>query len=86
MFRSFTEDFIVILSNLLIFLIIARVILSWFRMPLRGRLFHFLYDVTEPILVFFRRLVPPLGGVVDISPILAYFAIEIVSSLLLRAL
>ena len=86
MLRSFIADFIVILSNLLIFLIFARVILSWFRMPLRGRLFHFLYEVTEPILSLFRRIVPPLGGVVDISPILAYFAIEIVSSLLLRVL
>ncbi len=35
-----------------------------------------LYQVTEPVLEPIRKLVPPLGGVMDISILIAFFAIS----------
>ncbi|PIQ77031.1 hypothetical protein COV82_06650 [Candidatus Peregrinibacteria bacterium CG11_big_fil_rev_8_21_14_0_20_46_8] len=84
MARDFVEQFIIILSRLFIFAIFARVIMSWLRIGPRGPIFTFIYEVTEPVLAFFRRYIPPLGGVLDLSPIFAYLAIDIISSLLLR--
>ena len=41
-----------------------------------------LYQVTEPVLEPIRKLVPPLGGVMDISILIAFFAIMILEQLL----
>jgi uncharacterized protein YggT (Ycf19 family) len=45
--------------------------------------FGFLRDVSEPYLRIFRRFIPPLGPI-DITPIVAIFALQIVGSLLVR--
>lgn len=52
-------------------LIFAYVITSWIRIPyaLSG-LQRFLYDVCEPYIRIFRRLLPPMG-VLDLSPLVA---------------
>jgi len=84
MARDFIEKFIQIISQLMIFAIFARVVMSWIRMPQGSPVVRIINEVTEPILGFFRRYIPPVGGVLDLSPILAYFAIEIVSGMLLR--
>src|SRR5688572_4664135 len=56
-------------------MIIARIILSW-GMSHGNRLMRFLVRVTDPILVPFRRLIPPLG-MFDISPIIVLFILQI---------
>jgi len=56
-------------------LIVARVILSW-GVSFRGSLMRFLVRVTDPILVPFRRMIPPLG-MFDISPIIVLFILQI---------
>jgi len=46
---------------------------------------RFIYDMTEPILGFFRRFIPPRPSFpVDFSPIFAYIALRIVESIILR--
>lgn len=45
----------------------------------------FLRDVCEPYLRIFRRLIPPLGPL-DLSPIVAILALNVVGGLIVRAI
>ena len=54
-------------------LIFAYVILSWIQVPYAlSWLQRFLYDVCEPYLRLFRRLLPSFGPL-DLSPVVAIF-------------
>jgi YggT family protein len=71
-------------AQIYIYLLFARIILSWFPVQPGGviaGIYSFLYTITEPVLGPVRRLIPPLGGF-DLSPIIVFFGIEI----LLRAI
>jgi YggT family protein len=64
------------------FLLLIRVLLSWVNTnPYQPRIDHptirILYQVTDPILKPLQRLIPPVGGAVDISPIVALIILEI---------
>jgi YggT family protein len=65
-------------------LILAYILLSWFRLPYHtwlSRIERFLYDVVNPFLAVFRRFLPMLrlGGMgLDLSPILAIFVLSII--------
>ena len=86
MVQLYLIQFISIFTQILIFAIFARVVMSWLRILPRGFLFRIIVESTEPILGLFRRLVPPVGGVLDLSPLLAFLAIDIVRSFLIRLL
>lgn len=66
-----------------IWLIFARIILSWVKHNPYQPVIRFIYEVTEPVLGFFRKIIPPLG-VIDISPIAAFFALEILNTIVIR--
>jgi YggT family protein len=40
-----------------------------------------IYDATEPVMEPFRKILPPLGGL-DLSPILLFMVLGIVTQLL----
>jgi len=61
--------------------IMARIILSWFRFDPYHPVSVFLFRVTEPILGFFRGIIPPVG-MIDFSPIVAIVVLGIVQQLL----
>ena len=63
--------------------LIVRVISSWLPISPYSGWVRWSYALSEPILAPLRRVVPNLGGL-DITPILAYFLINIVESLLFR--
>jgi YggT family protein len=70
------------------FLIFIRVLLSWVNVdPYRPTIDHplvrLLERVTDPILDPLRRLIPPVGGRVDVSPIVALFGLEILRYILI---
>ena len=56
-------------------MIFARIIMSWGVSP-HNRLLHFLIRMTEPLLGPFRRIIPPLG-MIDISPIIVLFLLDL---------
>lgn len=56
-------------------LIVIRVIFSW-GVSYRNPVMRFLIRATDPILVPFRRLIPPVA-MFDISPIIAIFMLEL---------
>lgn len=63
-------------------LLIARVLLTWFpQIDWLSQPFAALSQITDPYLNLFRNIIPPLGGI-DLSPILAFITLNIVSSLL----
>jgi YggT family protein len=56
-------------------LIFMRIILSW-GMSQVNPLMRFLLRATDPVLVPFRRLIPPVG-MFDISPIIVLFLLQL---------
>ena len=68
---STAAEFVTVFIYVYSALIFGYVITSWIRIPyaLSG-LQRFLYDVCEPYIRIFRRLLPPVG-VLDLSPVIA---------------
>jgi YggT family protein len=81
----FLEAFINILAQALVLAIFVRVIMSWVPMRLPFGLNELVSNVTEPVLAPIRRYLPMAGGI-DFSPLIALLLIQIVASLILRAL
>lgn len=63
--------------------IFVRIVISWFSHWQRWQFFRFIAFCTDPFLNVFRRILPPLGGVLDLSPILAFFVLRILEVFLL---
>ncbi|MFY9614350.1 MAG: YggT family protein [Candidatus Dormiibacterota bacterium] len=63
-------------------LIIARALGSFFVRDWSSGIPRFLFEVTEPVLAPVRRLIPPIGGVLDISPMLVIIAMQFVLGLI----
>lgn len=66
-------------------LIFIRIILSWVRVNPYQPVVRFIYETTEPVLGFFRRLIPPMG-MIDFSPIVAFLALQILATVIIRLL
>jgi len=78
--ESFVDAFIYVY----ILLILVYIILSWIRLPYSlwlSRVQRFLYDVCDPYLRLFRRVLPPLGPL-DLSPMLGVIALIVLQQVL----
>lgn len=73
--------FIDVFFTLLSLAILSRVLLSWVRVSPYHPAVDFLYRITEPILAPLRRAIPPIG-MVDISPVIAIFLLQIIQQVL----
>lgn len=62
-------------------LIIARVIISWIANQSTHPLIPLIYQLTEPVLRPFNKLVPPIGGV-DLSPLFVLITLRFLLLLL----
>jgi len=73
--------------NILYFLLIVRVVLSWFPVNPYNEIVQVIYRITDILLAPFRRL-PLRLGMIDLSPILAFLALwflrDFVVGILLR--
>ncbi len=77
------ENFVHVFIGVYVLLIFAYIITSWIRLPYSAwlnRIQRFLYDVCEPYLRIFRRILPSLGPL-DLSPILAIVSLGIIDRL-----
>lgn len=82
---DFIVKFIQILFDLISFAILARIIISWFAAGGGGgggRIRLVLYDITEPILAPFRKVIPRLG-MIDISPLVALLTLDLVKVIII---
>jgi len=76
--------FVDVFISVYILLIFAYIITSWIRLPYSpwlNRIQRFLYDVCEPYLRLFRRVLPPFGPL-DLSPIIAVFSLVFLNRLI----
>jgi YggT family protein len=74
-----------ILLQLAILLFIVRALLSWFQPDMRHPVIAFIHQITDPVLKFIRRYIPPLGTV-DLSPLIAILACWFLDSWLVGSL
>ena len=72
-------DYTVRILNLVI---VIRVILSWLAPYTHNDFTDVVYAVSEPLLRPFRMIFPMGYSRIDISPILAYFALNLIRKLL----
>jgi len=81
--RSSLASFVNVFVSVYVLLILVYVLLSWFRLPYNlwlNRIQRFLYDVCEPYIRLFRRVLPPLGPI-DLSPAVAILVLILVQQL-----
>src|SRR5437667_9919237 len=81
---SFVDVFLVVYS----LLIFAYIITSWVRLPYStwlNRIQRFLYDVCDPYLRLWRRILPTFGPL-DLSPVVGVAFLYIVRAVLLNIL
>ena len=71
--------------NILYFLLVVRIILSWFGINPYNDIVQLLYKITEPLLMPFRRL-PLQMGPIDFSPILAFMTLWFLRSFIVGVL
>jgi YggT family protein len=58
------------------FILLARVLISWFQVDPYNPIIRILYQLTEPLLAPIRRLLPQTG-MMDFSPIVAFIVIKL---------
>ena len=63
------------------FLIIIAVILSWVARDMRNSSVPLIFQLTEPVLRPFRKVIPPIAGI-DLSPLFALIGIRFLILLL----
>jgi YggT family protein len=85
---STAENFIDVFIGVYILVILLWVLASWFRLPYSlNPVQRFLHDVVDPYLRIWRRIIP-LVGPIDLSPLVAIFALivlrEVLNTLLNR--
>lgn len=63
-------------------LLILRIFLTWIpSIRWEEQPFVWLRSITDPFLNVFRGIIPPIGGMLDISPILAIIVLQILQGL-----
>lgn len=63
--------------------LLARIVCSWLPVDRRSTWYLQLWRITEPFLKTFRDLLPTSSGI-DFSPILAFFALDILRIMVFR--
>jgi YggT family protein len=82
------QTFVNVFITVYTLVIFAYIITSWLRLPYSpwlNRIQRFLYDVSEPYLRLFRRILPPLGPL-DLSPMIGIVVLLILGQVVNRIL
>jgi YggT family protein len=81
------ETFVSVFATVYGLVIIAYIITSWIRMPYSlNPVQRFLYDVCEPYLRLWRRMLPLTIGPMDFSPIVAIIALGVFAKIVIALL
>jgi len=65
------------------FVIVVWVVASWIPQLQRHRAMTYVGRMVEPVLAPLQRAIPPIGGL-DISPVVAIIALQLLAKLALR--
>jgi len=79
-------EFIVFLASNVVrvykFIILARVLISWIKVDQSNSIVIFIHQSTEPLLGFVRRILPNFG-MIDLSPLIAFFVLDFIQMALM---
>lgn len=79
------KSLIVSLADAYSMVIFVYVLMSWLPNTTTGvisDIYRVLGKLCDPFLNIFKRFIPPIGGVVDISPIIALLALQLIVRLI----
>lgn len=82
------ESFVTVFVYVYSLLILAYIITTWIRLPYSvwlNRIQRFLYDVCDPYLRMWRRVLPTFGPL-DLSPVVAVLALNILLRVVINLL
>jgi len=79
---TFFISIIDLLFQIYMLMLFVRILSSWVPQLMEYKWMQFVSFYTDPYLNVFRRLIPPLG-MLDISPILAFFSVSILKDILI---
>ena len=85
----FLKSLIVSVANAYTTIIFVYVIMSWLpnvTTGIVGQVYDILGKICDPYLNLFKKLIPPIGGVVDVTPIIALLVLQFVVQLIVRFL
>jgi YggT family protein len=71
-------NFIGTLGSIYRWMLIAYILLSWVPNIRESSVGVMLGKIVEPYLTPFRKIIPPIGGMLDVSPIIALIALGFV--------
>jgi uncharacterized protein YggT (Ycf19 family) len=83
---STIQSFVVVFVGVYVLVIFAYIITSFVRLPYSlNPVARFLYDVCEPYLRLFRRVLPPVGPL-DLSPMVGVIVLIAAEQIVVRLL
>jgi len=83
---SALQSFVTVFTGVYVLLIFVYVLTSWVRLPPSlSAVQRFLYDVCEPYLRLFRRILPSLGPL-DLSPIVGVIVLFVIERVVVQLL
>ncbi len=86
--RTTIASFVHVVLYVYIALIFAYILTTWLQLPhssMLARVQRFLFDVCDPYLRLFRRVVPPIGPL-DLSPMVAMLVLIVIDRVVARVL
>ena len=79
--------FLFVFSTVYTLTLILYVLTSWVKLPYSLKpVQRFLYDVCEPYLRFWRRILPFRAGAIDFSPMVGIIALGVISQIVISIL
>ncbi len=78
-------NFVDLLFNVLFWVVLASVLLSWIDQQQRWPITRFLNSITDPLLSPIRRILPSTG-MLDLSPMILLLVIQVLRQVLVNAL
>lgn len=75
--------FLINVIKIVKYMILIRVLMSWIQSGPPGRFMTFIYEATEPILGLIRRILPRTG-MIDLSPLIAFFVLDAIGIALMK--
>ncbi len=82
------KSLIVSLANAYTTVIFIYVLMSWIPTSagIIGDVYRILGKICDPYLNLFKKLIPPIGGMIDITPIIALLVLQFVVRLVVNIL
>lgn len=68
---------VMLLYNIYFYMILVYILMSWVPNVRDSFIGELLGKLVEPYLAPFRRFIPPIMGMIDISPIIALFVLRL---------